>query len=52
MKKKIRIRYDADRVEEREVNYIPVRYILALFLAVLETGIIITTLILFGKYIP
>ncbi len=52
MKKKIRIRYDANRVEEREVNYIPVRYILALLLAVLETVAVITILILFGKYVP
>ena len=52
LKKKIRIRYDANRVEEREVNYIPVRYILALLLAVLETVAVITILILFGKYVP
>ena len=42
MKKKIQIQYDANRTEEREVNYIPVRYILALFLAVLETAAVIT----------
>ena len=52
MKKKIRIQYDAKRTEEREVNYIPVRYILALLLAVLETAAVITVLILFGKYVP
>lgn len=34
MKKKLRIRYDAGRTVEREVNYIPVRYLLALALAV------------------
>ena len=38
MKKTIRIRYDANRTEEREINYIPVRYILALLLTVLETA--------------
>ena len=52
MKKKIRIQYDANRAEEREINYIPVRYILALTLAVLETVAVITILILFGKYVP
>ena len=52
MKKKIRIRYDANRTEEREVNYIPVRYILAILLLILETAAIITILIVMGKYIP
>ena len=52
MKKTIRIRYDGNRTEEREINYIPVRYILALLLAVLETAAVITMLFLFGKYIP
>ena len=52
MKKKIRIQYAAGRTEEREVNYIPVRYILALILAVLETVAVITILVLFGKYVP
>ena len=52
LKKKIRIQYDAGRTEEREINYIPLRYILALLLAVLETVAVITVLVLFGKYIP
>lgn len=52
MKKTIRIQYDAHRSEEREVNYVSVRYILALALAVLETVAVITILFLFGKYIP
>ena len=52
MKKKIRIQHDAGRTEEREINYIPLRYILALLLAVLETAAVITVLVLFGKYIP
>ena len=52
MKKKIRIQYDAGRTEEREINYIPLRYILALLFAVLETVAVITVLVLFGKYIP
>jgi len=52
LKKKTRIRYDALKTEEREINYIPLRYILALLLAVLETAAVITILILFGKYVP
>ena len=52
MKKKIRIRYDANRTEEREVNYIPVRYILAIALAVAETAAIIAILLLMGKFVP
>ena len=52
MKKTIRIQYDANRTEEREINYIPVRYILALFLAVLETAAVIAVLFLMGKYVP
>lgn len=52
LKKKIRIQYDALKTEEREINYIPLRYILALLLAVLETVAVVTVLVLFGKYIP
>lgn len=47
------LRYtEGNKQVEREVNYIPVRYILALLLAVLETVAIILVLVLFGKYIP
>lgn len=52
MKKKLRIRYDAGRTVEREVNYIPVRYLLARALAVLETAAIIGILMAMGKYVP
>ncbi len=52
MKKKLRIRYDANITVEREVNYIPVRYILAILLAIAETAAIIAILILMGKYVP
>ena len=51
MKGKLRYQVDG-RTVERDVNYIPVRFILALLLAVLETVAVITVLILFGKYIP
>ncbi len=46
MKKKIRIQYDAGRTEEREINYIPLRYILALLFAVLETAAVILAVIM------
>ncbi|MBQ9761714.1 MAG: cardiolipin synthase [Oscillospiraceae bacterium] len=52
MKRKYHIHYDANITVEREVNYIPLRYILALVLAVLETVAVIGVLFLFGKYIP
>ena len=52
MKKTIRIRYDAERTEEREINYIPVRYIIAILLAVLETAAVITIVLLLSYYVP
>ena len=52
MKKTIRIRLNKNRTEQRQICYIPVRYILALLLAVLETAAVISIMILFGKYVP
>ena len=52
MKKKLRIRYSANTTVEREVNYLPFRYALAVLLAILETVAILLILLLFGKYIP
>lgn len=52
MKKKIRIRYDANRTEEREINYIPVRYIFAILLAVMETLSVIAIVMLLSYYVP
>ena len=52
MKKKLRIRYDASTTVEREVNYIPIRYILAILMLIAETAAIIAILILMAKYIP
>ena len=52
MKKKIRIRYDRGRTEEREVNYIPIRYILAILMLIAETAAIIAILILMATYVP
>ena len=52
MKKKLRIGYEAGNTVEREVNYIPIRYILAILLAVAETAAIIAILILMAKFVP
>lgn len=52
MKKKICIRYDIDRTEEREINYIPVRYIVAILLAIFETVAVIAIVILLSYYVP
>ena len=52
MKKKIRVRYDANTTVEREVNYIPVRYIVALALAILETAAVIGIVMLLSYYVP
>lgn len=52
MKKKLRIRYDANTMVEREVNYIPIRYILAMLMLIAETAAIIAILILMAKYVP
>ena len=52
MKKTIRIRYDANRTEQRQINYIPVRYILAIALAVLETAAVIGVVVLLSYYVP
>lgn len=52
MKKTIRIQYDANRTEEREINYIPVRYIVAILLAVLETAAVIAIVMLLSYYVP
>ncbi len=52
MKKKLKIRYDANTTVEREVNYIPLRYILALLFAVLETVAVIAVMFLLGNFVP
>ena len=41
MKRKLKIRYDGEYTVEREVNYIPLRYTLALLLGALETVAVI-----------
>lgn len=52
MKKTIRIQYDAGRTKERVVYYIPIRYIIAILLAVLETAAVIAIVMLLSYYVP
>ncbi|MBO5208859.1 MAG: cardiolipin synthase [Lachnospiraceae bacterium] len=51
MKKKIVI-YDQNGAKEQEVNYIPVRFIIAILLIVLETLAVLAMTILCAIYIP
>jgi cardiolipin synthase len=53
MKKTITIRnIEGKKVREREINYIPVRFILSIFLIILETVSVIVVTALCNKYIP
>lgn len=51
MKKNIKI-YDRGKYVEREINYIPLRYIIAVMLTILEIAGIIATMVLLTIYIP
>lgn len=51
MKKKVTFR-NRNGVREREINYIPVRFIMAILLIVLETTAVITITMLCAVYIP
>lgn len=51
MKKKIII-YDKNEAKEQEVNYIPIRFIIAIFLIILETVAILAITMLCAMYIP
>lgn len=51
MKKKIVI-YDKDGAKEQEINYIPVRFIIAILLILLEVAGVLTLTILCAIYIP
>ena len=51
MKKKIVIS-NMNGVKEREIDYIPIRFILAIALIVLETAAVIAVTMLCGYYIP
>lgn len=49
MKKKI---YINDKIEEKIINYIPIRYILAILLAVIETSLVISIVVFLTIFIP
>ena len=51
MKKTIKIR-NKNGVKEREINYIPVRFIIAILLIILETAAVIGITMLCAIYIP
>ena len=52
MKKTLYIPGAYNTVTERETNYIPVRYILAIALAILETAAVIAVVMLLSYYVP
>ena len=51
MKKKVKI-YKNRKVVEKEINYIPVRYIFSILLAILEIASIIAIMVLLALYVP
>ncbi len=51
MKKKVII-HDRYGVKEKEIDYIPVRFIIAMLLIILETAAVIAITLLCGAYIP
>ena len=51
MKRKLRY-YAGDKIIEKDVNYIPVRFILAVMLAVMETLAVIAAVVLLSMYVP
>lgn len=51
MKKKIKI-HKGNVIEEQEVNYIPIRYIIAMIITILEVIAIISILVLLCIYVP
>lgn len=51
MKRTIKIRH-GENIEEREIFYIPIRFIIALIVMIAETAAVITITALCNKYIP
>ena len=51
MKKNIKV-YEKGKYVEKEINYIPVRYIIAVLLTIVEIASIIAIMVLFAMYIP
>ncbi len=52
MKKIVKIRKGNGIVEEKQVSYIPIRYIIAIMLIIIETIIIIGIVVILSIYIP
>lgn len=51
MKKNIKV-YDKGQYVEKEVNYIPIRYIVAILLTILEISVVIAIVMLLAMYVP
>lgn len=52
MKRKIKVDLGNNKIEEREVNYIPVRYIIAFFITLIEVLAIIGVVVALCIYVP
>ena len=52
MKRKIKVSLGNNKVEERIVNYIPVRYIIAFFITLFEVLAIIAVMIALCMFVP
>ncbi len=52
MKRKIELNLGNGKIEEREINYIPVRYIFAFLITILEVVAIIGVMIVLCLYVP
>ena len=50
MKKVIKVHLNG-KIEEREINYIPIRYIVALFLSLFETVMVIGLVVILSIYV-
>ena len=51
MKKSIRVFENGEYID-KEINYIPIRYIISIFLAIFEIASIIAILVLLAMYVP
>lgn len=51
MKKNIKV-YDKGKYIDKEINYIPIRYIIAVLLTILEIVAIMAIIVLLAKYVP
>ena len=52
MKRKIKVRNANNEAVEREINYIPVRYILAILISIIETILVFSVVAVLCVYIP